>query len=791
MFLLLISCGVLYMLLGDYREGSIMLSTIFVIIFITFYQHRKTERALEALKKLASPRVLVMRDGAEVRIPGREVVPGDIMVLNEGDRVAADATLIDALHLTVDESMLTGESVPVTKEIGKGAVHNQSSVFSGTMVVKGKGFAEVNSTGIHTEFGKIGTSLGKIVEEETRLQKEIKVLIRYLFLIGAVICIGIVTLFYITRGNFIQSVLNGLAAAMAILPEEFPVVLTIFMALGAWHLSKKNVLTRKPSAIETLGAATVLCTDKTGTITLNKMEVVALYNGERIFYLDDFESYKAELEALTFRAWQSTPKVSIDPMEKAIQSFYERMKPTVSNTFKLIKEYSFSHQLLAMTRVVEDEATHQVKISAKGAPEAIFQLCRLDDHQIQRHLEAVQGMAEKGFRVIAVAQGPETMAVLPEKQEDIEFAFVGLVGFEDPIRPEVPQAIEECRHAGIRVVMITGDYPATAKHIAEQIGLSAKGKLITGDELRSMSDQQLHKRIRNATIFARVVPEQKLRIMEAFKASGEIVAMTGDGVNDAPALKAAHIGIAMGNKGTDVAREAASLVLLDDNFASIVAAIRAGRRIFDNLQKAMSYILAIHIPIIGLTLMPAFFSGIPLLLMPLHIVFMELLIDPVCSIAFESEQEEKGIMRRPPRNPNKRFFGLRRMGNSLFQGTLLLTMVISVYIVSLQEGHTDGEIRSIAFSALIIGNFILILTNLSKTRSVLSVILERNIAAMIILTGSAILLVTILLVPYLQDLFSFEFPGYIHFLPSLIGAFAILVIMESIKFFRFRKLFFD
>jgi len=791
MFLLLISCGVLYMLLGDYREGGIMLSTIFLIIFITFYQHRKTERALEALKKLASPRVLVLRDGAEVRIPGREVVPGDIMVLNEGDRVAADATVIEALHLTVDESMLTGESVPVTKEIGKASVQNLSSVFSGTLVVKGKGFAEVNSTGIHTEFGKIGASLSKIVEEETRLQKEIKVLIRYLFLIGAVICVGIVTLFYITRGNFIQSVLNGLAAAMAILPEEFPVVLTIFMALGAWHLSKKNVLTRKPSAIETLGAATVLCTDKTGTITLNKMEVVALYNGERIFYLDDFESYKTELETLAFGAWQATPKVSIDPMEKAIHTFYETLKPATPNTFKLMKEYSFSHELLAMTRVVEDEATHQIKISAKGAPEAIFQLCHLDNHQIQRHLEAVQGMAEKGFRVIAVAQGPETMSVLPEKQEDIEFTFVGLLGFEDPIRPEVPQAIEECRHAGIRVVMITGDYPATAKHIAEQIGLSAKGKLITGDELKSMSDQQLHKRIRNATIFARVVPEQKLRIMEAFKASGEIVAMTGDGVNDAPALKAAHIGIAMGNKGTDVAREAASLVLLDDNFASIVAAIRAGRRIFDNLQKAMSYILAIHIPIIGLTLMPAFFSGIPLLLMPLHIVFMELLIDPVCSIAFESEKEEKGIMNRPPRNPNKRFFGLRRMGNSLFQGTLLLTMVISVYVVSLQEGHTDGEIRSIAFSALIIGNFILILTNLSKTRSVLSVILERNVAAMIILTSSAILLVAILLVPYLQDVFSFEFPGYVHFLPSLIGASAILVVMESIKYFRFRKLFFD
>ena len=787
MFLLLISCGGLYILIGDLREGIIMLATIFIIIFITFYQHRKTERALEALKKLSSPRVLVLRDGVETRIPGREVVPGDIMILNEGDRVAADATLQEVMNLTIDESMLTGESVPVTKSIGKAGQENSTTVFSGTLVVKGRGLAAVDTTGVHTQFGKIGASLEKINPEETRLQKEMKVLIRYLFLFGGIICIGIVALFYFTRGNFIQSLLNGLAAAMAVLPEEFPVVLTIFMALGAWRLSRKNVLTRNASAIETLGAATVLCSDKTGTITMNKMEVAAVYSGDKMYYRSDFANSFTEVASLVEVAHLASSEISVDPMENAIHKFYDTGSTPSKNVYTLIREYPFNHEMLFMTRVLENQATHEIVVSTKGAPEAIFKLCGIDDHELQKQLDVVQVMAEKGYRVIGIASASADASPLPEDQRNFEFTFKGLLGFEDPIRPEVKQAVKECHDAGIKVIMITGDYPATAWNIALQTGLPAKGKLITGEELMKMSDQELHKKIKSTTIFARVVPEQKLRIVEALKANGEIVAMTGDGVNDAPALKAAHIGIAMGNKGTDVAREASSLVLLDDNFASIVGAIRSGRRIFDNLQKAMSYIFAIHIPIIGLTLMPAFFPAIPLLLMPLHIVFMELIIDPVCSIAFEAEREEKGIMKRRPRNPNSRFFGWRKIGNSLFQGTLLLLMVITVYVLSMREGHTDEEVRSIAFSALILGNIFLILTNLSKTRSVIAVILEKNIAAAVILTGAVILLLMLLTIPSLRELFSFGFPGYMHFATSLGGALGLLVILESIKWFRLRK----
>ncbi|MGE5106457.1 MAG: cation-translocating P-type ATPase [Sphingobacteriales bacterium] len=787
MFLLLISCGILYIILGDYREGSILLSSIFIIIFITFYQYQKTEKALDALRKLSSPRALVIRDGIETRISGREVVPGDIILLNEGDRVPADAKVLDSLNLTIDESLLTGESVPVIKSVGDDLSNAIGLVFSGTLVVQGRGLAKVTSTGMKTKFGKIGVSLQTIEQDETRLQKEMKVLIRNLFITGAFISIGVVAAFYFTRGNFIQSLLNGLASAMAILPEEFPVVLTVFLALGAWRLSKKNVLTRKPSAIETLGSATVLCSDKTGTITQNKMEIAALYCNSELFGKNIFYEKRNLLADLVTAAFNASQRDSIDPMEKAIAKTYHNIVSETGPVYKLIKEYPLSRQLYAMTRVLESISGDSITISAKGAPEAIFTLCRMNEQESSKHLAAVQQMAENGYRVIAVANTSSQKELLPETQNGFDFKFLGLIGLEDPIRPEVPQAIKECNEAGIKVIMITGDYPATAKSIALQIGMDVESEILRGDELETMNDEVLRKRIQSVNIFARVVPEQKLRIVQALKANKEIVAMTGDGVNDAPALKAANIGIAMGNKGTDVAREASSLVLLDDNFASIVSAIRNGRRIFDNLQKAMSYIIAIHIPIIGLALLPAFIPSLPLLLMPLHIVFMELIIDPVCSIAFESEQEEKGIMKRPPRNPGEQFFGQGKIVFSIVEGLLLFTMVMAVYFITIHEGHSEGEVRAIAFSSLIIGNIFLILTNLSKTRSLIAVITEKNIAVMVILSAAIFMLLLIIFIPSLQRIFSFEFPGYKHFVSSLTGAFAILFILETVKFLKLKK----
>ena len=784
MFLLLISCGMLYMILGDYREGIILLSSILIIIFITFYQYQKTEKALDALRKLSSPRALVIRDEKEIRIPGRDVVPDDIIILNEGDRIPADAILLDSLTLTIDESMLTGESIPVTKSVQPDSSNANGLVFSGTLVVQGTGSAKVGSTGINTQFGKIGASLQSIEPDETRLQQEMKVLIRNFFVIGIVISIGVVVAFYFTRGNFIHSLLNGLASSMAILPEEFPVVLTVFLALGAWRLSKKNVLTRKPSAIETLGSATVLCSDKTGTITQNKMDVVALFCSGELFMKNNFPEKKKQVTGLVTTAVLASHKNSIDPMEKAIFETYHSIVSETAPALTLVKEYPLSKQLSAMTRVWETGAGNPVTVSAKGSPEAIFTLCRMDEQEKVNYLTIVQQLAENGHRVIAVANAESEKEALPETQDDFDFTFLGLVGLEDPIRPEVPQAIKECNEAGIKVMMITGDFPATAKSIARQIGMDMRGKILRGDELESMSDEELRKKIRSVNIFARVIPEQKLRIVQALKANNEVVAMTGDGVNDAPALKAANIGIAMGNKGTDVAREASSLVLLDDNFASIVAAIRSGRRIFDNLQKAMSYIVAIHVPIIGLALLPAFVPSLPLLLMPLHIVFMELIIDPVCSVAFESEQEEKGIMNRPPRNPDKQFFGRRKIVSSFMEGLLLFVMVMIVYFLSIREGHSEGEIRAITFSSLIFGNIFLILTNLSTTRSFIAVFAEKNLAAILIIFIALLMLLLIISIPSLQNIFSFQFPGYSHFISSLTGAFSILFILETIKFIK-------
>jgi P-type Ca2+ transporter type 2C len=783
MFILLLSCGSLYMVLGDYREGIVLLSTILIIIGITFYQHQKTERSLEALRQLSSPRALVIRNGVEIRIPGREVVPGDIILVSEGDRIPADSTLLESSYLSVDESLLTGESVPVLKK----ANDEKEKLFSGTLVVQGSGIARVINTGLKSQMGQIGASLSSIGSSETRLQHEMKVLVKKLIVIGIFISLSVVLVFYLFREGFLEALLNGLAASMAILPEEFPVVLTIFLALGSWRLSKKNVLTRKPSVIETLGSATVLCADKTGTITQNRMAVAVIHDSVSSmisFSPNELDKTFAEVLATGHLACQHN---SVDPMEKAIQLAYHHSSVSEKeDAWELIKEYPVSKELLAMTRVLKRKHDAVTLVAAKGAPEAIFQLCRLDQNAISQQLQIVNELASKGYRVLAIAKGKDVFNP-PQRQQDIAFSLMGYIGLEDPIRSEVPSAVQSCVSAGIKVIMITGDFPITAKSIANQIGMRSNGRIITGKEMDSMNDAELAKHINNATVFARILPDQKLRIVKALKANQEIVAMTGDGVNDAPALKAADIGIAMGNKGTDVAREASSLVLLDDNFASIVLAIRLGRRIFDNLQKAMSYIIAIHIPIIGLVLVPAFVSSLPVLMLPLHIVFMELIIDPVCSIAFESEQDEKGIMQRPPRRPNELFFGTTKILGSVFNGALLLLMVLIIYLASIQEGHTEGEVRAIAFSALIVGNIFLILTSLSKTRSFLSVFAEGNIAAIAILIAAFSMLLMSIYIPGLRSIFSFEFPGFAHFITSLTGAAGLLLMLEAIKYMRSRR----
>jgi len=768
MFLLLIACGMVYLILGDIREASMLLAFVIVVFGITFYQERKTERALEALRDLSSPRALVIRDGKQRRIPGKEVVRGDVVILNEGDRVPADAVLLSCVNLAVDESLLTGESVSVNKmeredsngEVGEHGGENMSFVYSGTLVVKGQGIATVCSTGINTEIGKIGRTLQSVKPEKTILQKETGKLVRNIAIVGALLCILVVVLYCATRGSILNGFLAGITLAMAMLPEEFPMVLTVFLALGAWRISQKQVLTRRVAAVETLGSATVLCSDKTGTITINRMSVSKFYTrGQYHDVSNTNHDYLPEtFHKLVEYAVLGSQKDPFDPMEKALKQLAEY---TLSNTehlhhnWVLVREYPLSREILALSNVWKSPDGSDYVIAAKGAPEAIIDLCHLDEHEKNALSLHINAMANEGLRVIGVAQSSFTEETLPGKQHDFSFNFLGLIGLIDPVREQVPEAIAECRDAGIRVVMITGDYPGTALNIARQIGLVPSDKVVTGNELDEVDDSELCEKIGNAAIFSRVVPEQKLRLVNALKKNGEIVAMTGDGVNDAPALKAAHIGIAMGGRGTDVAREASSLVLLDDDFSSIVEAVKMGRRIFDNLKKAMAYIFAIHVPIAGMSLLPLLF-GLPLVFLPVHIVFLELIIDPACSVVFESVPAEQDIMRRPPRNAKEPLFGKRLIGISLLQGLTVLGIILAVFCIALYRGQGEQDARALTFCTLIIANVCLIMTNVSWSRTIFSTLRSSNRALWLVLTGALMFLGLVLFVPFLRDLFRFS-----------------------------------
>ena len=766
MFLLLVACGTLYMFLGDMTEGFMLLGFVFVVMGIEFYQERKSEKALDALKDLASPRALVIRNNTEIRIAGREVVCGDIIVLQEGDRIPADATVLKSVNLLVDESLLTGESVPVRKHDWAGEPDtvqpggdDQPFVYSGAMVVQGNGLAKVTHTGMNTQIGKIGKSISEVEESPSRLKKEIGLLVKRLTIAGGILFVMVIALYTLTRGDLLQGFLAGITLAMAMLPEEFPVVLTIFMAVGAWRISKKRVLTRQPNAIETLGSATVLCTDKTGTLTENKMKVTKLYNKEDYWTTKEASDFPEEYHDIIEYGILSSQINPFDPMEKAINNIGESfLKGTehLHADWDMVKEYSLSKELLAMSRVFRSKSSNRLVIAAKGAPEAIFDLCHLPAHIQRKYAQAVQTMASEGLRVLGVANSSVPESRLPEIQHDFEFEFVGLIGLSDPIRPQVPQAVKECHRAGIRVIMITGDYPVTAQNIAREIGLPNYTECITGAELAEMDEVELSEKIKTIDVFARVVPEQKLKIVNALKRNNEIVAMTGDGVNDAPALKAANIGIAMGEKGTDVAREASELVLMDDNFGSIVEAVKMGRRIFDNLQKALGYIFAIHVPIAGLSLIPVLFGGWPLILWPVHVVFLELIIDPACSVIFEAEQAEKNVMLRPPRKIDKAFFGSKKIFISCFQGICILIATLGVYFVTLKTGHSIGEVKAMTFATLIFANIATILTNRSWESSIFTILRTPNKTVKWVIGGAALFILLILTVPFLQGLFQFE-----------------------------------
>lgn len=769
MLLLLLGAGAVNFLLAEPLDGAMLMAFVLVVIGISIYQEHKTERALAALRDLSSPRALVIRGGNQTRIAGREVVRGDVVLLAEGDRVPADAVLTECANFSVDESALTGESVPVRKvagdivpgEAAMGRPGGDATpwVFSGTLVVKGHGVAVARETGAGTELGRIGAALRTIEPERTRLQREIDRLVTILAVAGLLAAVVVVVVYGLTRHNWLGGVLAGIATAMALLPEEFPVILTVFLALGAWRMSRKHVLTRRPPVIETLGSATVLCVDKTGTLTMNKMTVRQLIVDGQAHTLDE-QPLPERFHRIAEIAVLASPVDPFDPMDKAFRELGERYlagTPHAHDDWELIREYPLSEKLLALSHVWRSPDGGQCVVAAKGAPEAIADLCHFTPDQLERLTEQVERATADGQRVLGVAYARfDPGGELPTGQHDFAFEYLGLAGLYDPVRPGVAEAVAECRRASVRTIMITGDYPGTAMAIAREIGLDAASGCITGRELAAMSDDELAQRIRTVCVFARMVPEQKLQLVRALQANGDVVGMTGDGVNDAPALRAADIGIAMGARGTDVARESAALVITDDDFSSIVSGVRQGRGIFDNLRKAMAYVIAVHLPIVGMSLVPVFVADWPLVLLPVQIAFLELIIDPACSVVFESEQIDPKIMDSPPRGLAEPMFGPRVLAIAVLQGLSVFAATLAVYLWSVLGDYSDDMVRSVTFATLVIGNMALILVNRSWRLSIWRTFRQRrNPALKWILSGASILLVTILTVPGLRHAFNF------------------------------------
>ncbi len=719
MVYLLLGCGLVYLLIGDRNEAFMLMGFLFLIIAIEIFQEHKSERALEALKDLSSPRALVLRDGVRERIAGRDLVREDLIFLSEGDRVPADAVLISSSGVATDESMLTGESAPVEKMA-------DSMIYAATTIVRGQGVGIVTAIGSQTEFGKVGKLIEGSLREPTKLEAETNRLVRRLAWVAGGVCVLIALIYGLTRGQWLEGALSGLTLAMAILPNELPAVLTIFLALGAWRISQRRVLTRKLPAVENLGAATVLCVDKTGTLTLNQMKIERLFaNGKSVDLADqDIEALPEEFhENLEFGILASRQD-PFDPMELAfVSTGVKFLKGTehLHNDWSLEKEYPLSPNLLAISHAWKPGREGGFVIGAKGAPEAIIDLCHLGAAEAAATTLAAEQMARSGLRVLAVAKAHSAVAPLPPQQHDFNFALVGLIGIADPIRPGVAAAIAECHSAGIRVVMITGDHPVTACSIARKIGLQSPDLVVTGDQLTAMTTLEVANAVKTVCVFSRVRPEQKLKIVEALKVQGETVAMTGDGVNDAPALKNAHIGIAMGGRGTDVARESAALVLIDDDFGSIVEAVRMGRRVYANLKSAFRYLFAIHIPIAGMSILPVVLK-MPLVLLPAHIALLHLLIEPTSSIAFEVEPAEKSIMTQPPRNRDEPLFGAAIWLPSLLHGTSIFLALALIFIISLRQGFTEAEARTMVFTTLIFANLVLIFASRGAHRSFFKIV---------------------------------------------------------------------
>ncbi len=720
--LLLLGAGILYLLFGEPRDSILILVFLVVIIGLDFYQGAQTENALAALRALSQPEVQVVRDGTERLLPARDLVPGDRIRLHEGNRVPADVVVLESEGLLVDESLLTGEAVPIPKGPadegatwsgpGKGA---KGFLYAQTLVVSGEGTARVHATGTRTEVGHIAGALGTISREVPLLQRQTRALVLAISAAAGVLSVLVAVLVGLTSGAWIPGLLAGIAVAIALLPEEIPIVLTVYTALGARRLAEHHALARRLSAIPTLGAVTVLCTDKTGTLTLNRMTVAeVLPAGQALPGGALAPGGPTDVQALLLSASRASGPASHDPMELAILTAKEAaMGKEPSRPLELARRFPFNQRSM-ITVYVWRQDTGKLTAAAKGAPEAILERCSLPAEDRARWAEVAGEMASRGLRVLGVAETELPLTEPPSDVGSLPLSFRGFLGFVDPLRPDVPAAIRECREAGIRVLLVTGDHPQTARSVATLAGLAHPDRILTGPEADHLDPEALRREVRRVEVYARFRPDQKLRLVQALREEGDVVAMTGDGVNDAPALKAADIGIAMGERGTEVAREAASLVLLDDAFPTIVETVRTGRRIYGNIQKAIGYLLAVHVAIAGMAFLPVSF-GLPVLLFPVEIVFLQFIIDPTSALAFEAEPEEPGVMRRPPRDPREPLVRKGALAFSLLQGSAALAGTFAVYALGLHAGLGVPTSRSEAFTTLVVANLFLILLNRSTT----------------------------------------------------------------------------
>lgn len=782
MFLLLLAACIIYFVLGSLEEGTIMLGAIFLVAGISIFQEYRSRNAVNALRKIATAKCVVIRNAVEIKILSEDIVQDDVLLVSEGEIIAADGILLQANDLAVNESILTGESFAVIKK-----VDGVTTLFKGTLVVSGSGLVKVTAVGVHTDFGKIGKSLQEISIVKTPLQIQIASFVKNMVWIGAVAFLLVVGFNYYASGNIIQSFLQGLTLAMSILPEEIPVAFSTFQALGAFRLLKNNIIVKQPQYVETLGAATVICADKTGTITQNNMSIYYLYDAQQNKSIKVEEGAILPLALVEYAMW-SSETIPFDPMEIAIHELYEKISPEDNRkAYTQIHEYPIGGTPPLMTHIFE--GTHgEIIIAAKGADEALLQQSTASVVSKEIIYAQAKQYAAMGLRVLAVGKGKWASTNWPDKQQSFELEVLGLLAFQDPPKNNIAATIANFTAAGIPLKMITGDHAETALAIASQVQLTHNNTVLTGKEVMAMTEEMLRKEVRTVNIYARMFPDAKLKIINALKANGEIVAMTGDGVNDAPALKAAHIGIAMGKRGSEVAKSAASLILTDDDLSHMVDAVALGRKIYDNLQKAIQYIVSIHIPIILIVALPLLLGwAFTDIFSPVHVIFLELIMGPTCSIIYENEPMEKGTMQRSPRWMGNTFLSFQQLWVSVVQGLMITAGCLGIGYFYLQQGADDTQVRSMIFITLLFSNVFLTLVNRSFTFSIFTTIRYRNNLVPIIIAISLLFIAAILFVPFLSDLFRLQSLTIVQLLFCMLVAFTATIWIELFKLLRLKK----